>query len=694
MTRIAGSVRRHPWWVAIALLIVGGAAWFGRDLIALALPDQEVSMVVPTAARLTASSGETIFRINPEKSQATIVVKEKLAGRAKSVDLVTHGIAGDVAVNDSDVAKSRVGEIRLNVQQLKSDNSLRDKAIRHSYLDSYHFPFVTLTNVKVSGLTQRPSGTSSAKFTLSGDLKVKNVTKAVTFDATARVDGDTLNGTATAKVKLSDFGVGPITKIGLVQTENEAQVNLDLVAENASGYTPPARLTMAVTKTADGNGPSFNSAVRPILEKNCVACHSGEGMGIHSMRLEQAGDAAEVADGLATVTAARYMPPWPASKKGVPLMHDRSLSDADIATIQAWAKAGGKLDVDATTKLDNKAQEAFALPDVDVKIQPAQAFTGPSNKLDDYRCLIFDPKITKPEAMIGYRFIPDKLQVVHHVLAYRFRQTERAAIDARENADPQPGFDCVGTIGMGRRGGDLIGGWVPGQRPMITDGTLGFDLQPGDFFVAQIHYHYENVIPPADRSTIELDYSETPTKVKPIRATQLIAPVELPCPAGTKEPLCDRDAALQDAVKRFPPLGGQIPNFLHSMCGTTPAEVAAKSNGITARTDCTFTIRHGGQLVSFLGHEHEIGKSYRMTLNPGTPQEKILLDIPNWDFNWQLNYSPVEKIDLKEGDKLKVECTWDRSLRYDEHPQYIFFAEGTRDEMCFSTVSVVPETKE
>ena len=45
-----------------------------------------------------------------------------------------------------------------------------------------------------------------------------------------------------------------------------------------------------------------------------------------------------------------------------------------------------------------------------------------------------------------------------------------------------------------------------------------------------------------------------------------------------------------------------------------------------------------------VGHEHEIGKTYRMTLNPGTPEEKILLDIPRWDFNWQMNYAPVEKI--------------------------------------------------
>ena len=52
-----------------------------------------------------------------------------------------------------------------------------------------------------------------------------------------------------------------------------------------------------------------------------------------------------------------------------------------------------------------------------------------------------------------------------------------------------------------------------------------------------------------------------------------------------------------------------------------------------------------------------------MTLDPRTAQEEILLDIPRWDFDWQLNYQPTEDIEIKRGDTIRAECSWDRTGR-------------------------------
>ena len=87
---------------------------------------------------------------------------------------------------------------------------------------------------------------------------------------------------------------------------------------------------------------------------------------------------------------------------------------------------------------------------------------------------------------------------------------------------------------------------------------------------------------------------------------------------------------------------------------------------------------------------HQIGSSYRMTLNPDTPDAKVLLDIPVWNFNWQLNYQPVDPVPVTRGDTVRVSCSWDRRLRHDPVLRYIVFAEGTEDEMCFSTYTVLP----
>ncbi len=87
---------------------------------------------------------------------------------------------------------------------------------------------------------------------------------------------------------------------------------------------------------------------------------------------------------------------------------------------------------------------------------------------------------------------------------------------------------------------------------------------------------------------------------------------------------------------------------------------------------------------------HQTGKAFRMTLNPGRPDQKILLDIPRWDFDWQLNYQPVTPVEVKPGDQIRVDCSWDKSLQPANPPRYVVFAEGTQDEMCFSTATFLP----
>ena len=81
------------------------------------------------------------------------------------------------------------------------------------------------------------------------------------------------------------------------------------------------------------------------------------------------------------------------------------------------------------------------------------------------------------------------------------------------------------------------------------------------------------------------------------------------------------------------------------------------TDGVTSST-CDLPATPG-QIVALWGHMHEIGTSFRMTSKPGTPGERVLLDIPKWDFDWQLDDEPVDDIVLVAGDVICVECAWD-----------------------------------
>jgi polyisoprenoid-binding protein YceI len=695
MARVLTTVKQHPWRTALGLAVVvlAAGAFMSRDLIGLVLsPDDPVDSTLPLAPGLQARSGETVYRIDAERSTATVAVKEKLAGVSQDVELTTRAITGDLGVPAGDLSQARIGEVAVDVHQLQSDNALRDKAIRHQFLESHDHPVVRLTDARVEGLTGPVPAGKAVPFRITGNLQVKGTAHPVTFDATARTDGTELTATATSKLKMSDLGVGPITKAGLVSTSDDMKLTLKVVAVDGRSFTPPAQLAVTDQKvrTTSGRGPSFSKRVGPLLATSCASCHEPGAAGAASWTLRTAGDAADVADGLAVVTTSKYMPPWPASHVGVPLKHDRSLSAADIAMLKDWATAGAPLDVPRSTKVKPSAHSGVPLPRADVTMTLTEPYQGSPAKKDDYRCFVMDPKVTAPTFMTGYLFTPDQTAVVHHALVYRQRAATRADVDARDAADPGSGFDCVAGVGAGSRSGDLVAGWVPGQVPINFTQGDGFDLQPGDYLVAQIHYHYEKSNPP-DRSKLSLQLAKDPTGITALQTRVLYGPVELPCPADVSGPLCDRNAALADAQVRFGPAGRITPDALHRLCRTTPEQVAAQSDGHTAHTSCDYRIGRSGQIIDVLGHMHNLGQSYRMTLNPGQPDQKVLLDIPTWNFAWQLNYQPVDEVQVKPGDTIRTECTWNRDLRFDPVPRYIFFAEGTNDEMCFATYTLRPD---
>ncbi len=683
--------------IVVALLVVGvGVA--NRDLIRIALtPAEAIAHTLPVARPVAAGAGDVVYRIDAADSLVTVAVDEELAGVDQAVELTTSGIAGEIAVGGLTEGDPRVelGEVVVDVAQLRSDNSLRDKVLRHEYLESHRHPQVRLSDASVD-LGETVDGPGNRievdGASLTATLDVKGVGHPVTFDVDAVLDGDELRGSATATVSLAELGVGPIVKAGLVRTSNEARIELDIVARNAESFDAPAGLAAdsqvrAIPDDAP-SAPSFAADVQPILETNCAGCHAPGEVGSPMWELADAGDAAEVADGLAVVTGARYMPPWPASDEGVELRHVRRLSDDDISTIASWAAAGAPLDVEADAPVEAApvAEELTVRPDS--VLSTSEGYQVTPSKVDDYRCFILDPELTEPMVMRGYLFEPDQLEVVHHVIVTRARSYQIPSLRSKDAADDGPGWSCLAGMGVGT--GDNVAGWVPGQRPVRFASGEGFDLEPGDALVAQIHYHYAPDVGP-DRSSMTLELDPVTPQSRLLTVRTLIGPVELPCPTGTSGPLCDRDAALVDVAQRFGPFAPAIANGLHERCNSTPSAVAATFDGRFGTTTCDFTVYESGEVIGMLGHMHEIGSAYRLTLNPDGDREEVLLDIPVWNFGWQLGYSPAEPLHLEPGDVLRLSCRFDRGLRHETAPAWIVFAEGTSDEMCYTSLTVRPD---
>ena len=468
-------------------------------------------------------------------------------------------------------------------------------------------------------------------------------------------------------------------------------------AEAAEG--PVAPETAPTEEAVDAAAASFSSIVMPILENWSASCHGAGGPGAVHMELTTAADATTYADDIALQTVARVMPPWPASHLSLEFQDNYSLTDDEIEVVTSWAEAGGPIDVEPTTPIEPTRQLA-RIEDPDLVVTSAGGpYTGSPMRPDDYRCLIFDPEVTEPEWMLASHFEPDQVVNVHHGIFSLASGELREQAERWDALEQGPGWTCYGGTGLSTADGGYefgIGGWAPGANPSVQPDGYAIPLRPGDFFVIQIHYHYEELPEQGDLSRMVFDLaSDEEITAQPggTYKTQTgmlyLGPAEIPCYADDTDPLCDRDAAIERLRDLYGNFGASLPDGMLNQCGSTPEDYADMTDGRASST-CDLPVRNPGRVTSVTGHMHELGESIRLTLNPDTPEEQILLDIPNWQFEWQLHYRPVDELILDEDDVIRIDCSWDRARNPFDARGYILWSEGTGDEMCYSSITTAP----
>lgn len=488
-----------------------------------------------------------------------------------------------------------------------------------------------------------------------------------TDDGSGAVVSDSIElDSAGTSSEPSEAEAAPIESSGPTSTTIAATATNDSVDDNAAG------------------GITFSEHIEPIISETCASCHTGDGPGTQHVRFDTADNVSRAAFAMAIVTKDRFMPPWPAGDESVPFDHDWSLTDEEIAAIVEWDEAGAPLDVDPETPMI-PTNGVVGIDDPDTVIDANGSYDGELGQPDEYRCFVYDPGVTEASFVSQMEFIPQQTQVVHHAVGFLVGEQDRASIAELEGSDGQGGWSCFGF--SPGNSAEIVFTWAPGTDPTeFPDGT-GLAIQPGDFFVMQTHFHYD-VEAEADQSQMAIKWAQG-DDIDSVNLATYLAPAEIPCGAGEEGPLCDRDTARQRAVDAYGP-AGVLADFLVAVCGNPLDAPDGFVDGV-ARSECDWSVQNPGEIVSVFGHAHELGATFRMTLNPDTPDELVLLDIPKWDFDWQFIYEPNDSILIGPDDTLRIECSWDRALRDPElEPAYVLWADGTDDEMCFSTVVTRP----
>jgi polyisoprenoid-binding protein YceI len=713
------NLRLYLVLLGVLLLLGLGLTFFRQTRPVVAQAPLETVSQPPEAPVLEVSSAsQQLYNIDASHSEASYSVDEVILQTIEGRTVVgkTKGISGEILFDTANPNNSQLGKITIDVENLKSDSNLRDDRIRKSFLESSRYPEATFIAEKLIGLPERLEPDQNYTFQIEGYLTAKQTTAKTTWDAELSLQDGKLVGSASTTIYMSTFGVGPIDIAGLLETKDEMKLAINFVA--VPEEAPLAQVqenTEAFQVVGKKEGaPEFFVDIKPILESNCVACHSEGQIGHSIYPLETAKDAVTKAEDLALVTSTKFMPPWSPGENSVPLKHSRAISKEEIALITSWANAGAPVEGSLETPLVSTPKNEGVTIRKDMNVMMEKPYTSGVSGTDDYRCFLIDPNLTQDTYITGYEFLPGNLKVNHHIILFLIPAESRAQADELTARDSEDGWSCFGDAGIENAYPTAVS-WTPGEFPIRYSEGTGILLPKGTLFVLQVHYNLSAGAEP-DQSGVALELSTE--KLNPVMGADMFAPVELPCPANDKSESCKRSHAIADLKAAEPNTEpAELNDGMLAICGKTLADYARQdvSNIVSS---CDYTSAVDGNIVTLYAHMHTLGKSFQLILNPDTPKQKMLLEIPHWSFSWQGTYTVDNPVQLKKGNKLRVICTFDNAPKiagvspqetgvleslapmlglahaHENIPQgksrYVIWGEGTKEEMCIGSVGVLP----
>lgn len=396
----------------------------------------------------------------------------------------------------------------------------------------------------------------------------------------------------------------------------------------------------AMADDTAGGAVTFARDVAPILQANCQTCHRpGD---IAPMSLLNYQDARPWAKSIKAAVSSRTMPPWFADPHYGRFANDTSLSDQEIATIVRWvdqgAPEGNPTDMPAPKQFDHAG---WKLKEPDIVFQYPEPYTVGKTVDDEYRCFALPIPGNSDIWLKGAEYEPGNRAVVHHFIVF-VDPTDKSL--QRDLSTPEPGFEC----GMGSTDGRMlrmVGGWAPGNNPMLSEPGTAQRIPKGSYVVIQMHYHNTTGEDQVDQSKVAFHVAKADETIVKDSQVRLVSQWNLNIKAGDPES--------------------------HHLAEWT------------TRQDITVS--------SVSPHMHYRGKSMTVYAQLPGQEEQILLSVPHYDFNWQISYRLVEPFKAPAGTKFRMESVHDNSAANRDNPDAtrdVHWGEETHNEMAIAFMGI------
>jgi hypothetical protein len=389
---------------------------------------------------------------------------------------------------------------------------------------------------------------------------------------------------------------------------------LDAILDNkplpiAATQSPGCALDLG-EEAAEPVDITFHNRVSRIVQANCVECHRDGGVGPFSLVSYE--DVAGHAGMIKQVLELGTMPPWfaapatDASGQSVPSpwANDRSLSDSDKSDLIAWIDGGKQLGSLRDAVQPHAFNSGWLIGKPDAIFEFPHAVPVKATGMMPYENVVVETNLDSDKWIQAIEVQPGDRSVVHHMLIYLLAPGRDSVSLKEEAEDEKNGFWAI---------------YVPGNATLVYREGFAKLLPQGVKLRCQVHYAPSGMAT-TDQSRIGVVFAKQP------------------------------------------------PEHEVRVVGIGNAKMAIPPGAENHREEGTLKLPFDIEILSFLPHMHLRSKScqYRVVAPKG--DTRTLLDIPRYDFEWQLLYRYREPQKVSRGDLLKFTGWFDNSKNNPANP--------------------------
>jgi thiol-disulfide isomerase/thioredoxin/mono/diheme cytochrome c family protein len=398
--------------------------------------------------------------------------------------------------------------------------------------------------------------------------------------------------------------------------------------------------------TAGAPTVTYTRDIARIVQNNCIECHRAGGVAPFGLETFEA--VSKRASMIRTVTHDGIMPPWfaatPRSKGGEeaspaasPWANDRSLGEREKEAIATWIRQGKPRGDEADLPLAAKFPEGeWSIGTPDAVYQIPEAIAIKADGVMPYQVVMVPTNLEKDTWVRGAQIIPTDKAVVHHVLVFVLPEAalQDPSIRRRVALDESAGFFAA---------------YVPGNDSVVYPEGLAKHLPRKSVLLFQIHY----------------------------------------TPNGT---------ATRDQLKIGLLFDEKPPRHIIRTTGISNHGLSIPPNASNHAVHASVQVPADAMVLAFMPHMHVRGKAFRYELahadedESGTghdAERELLLDIPQYDFNWQLRYVRAKPLEVSAGSTIHATAWYDNSEDNPANPdpsKTVRWGPQTFDEMMLGYI--------